>query len=153
MSELPRTEDCNCSAVRKAARQLTRVYDAALAGTGLRTTQFSVLSRLGREGPMTINALAAALVMDRTTLSRNLMPLERDKLVAIVPSEEDRRSKAVHLTKEGRQRLVLAGKHWSRAQEDFEAAFGRKRSAELRSQLRAVVSSVDSAFGEASDDD
>ena len=68
---------CNCLALRQAARQATQLYDRHLAPAGLRTTQFSVLINLRRLGPMTINRLAAQMVMDRTTLGRNVLPLER----------------------------------------------------------------------------
>src|SRR6202790_5420603 len=79
----PLPQDCNCFAVRQAARHVTQFYDQFLAPTGLRTSQFSILARLKRLGPMTINTLAAELVMDRTTLGRNILPLERDHLVVI----------------------------------------------------------------------
>jgi len=59
---------CNCLAIRQASRHVTQFYDQLLAPSGLRTTQFAILGRLQRSGPMPINALAAALVMDRTTL-------------------------------------------------------------------------------------
>ena len=69
-------EPCNCLALRAAARHVTQFYDQCLAPSGLRTTQFSILARLKR-GPQTINALAADLVLDRTTLGRTMLPLER----------------------------------------------------------------------------
>jgi DNA-binding MarR family transcriptional regulator len=80
---LSRPEDCNCLAVRQAARHITQFYDQFLAASWLRTTQFSILAKLRRLGPMTINVLAADLVMDRTTLGRNILPLERDGLIAV----------------------------------------------------------------------
>src|SRR5271166_4675541 len=101
-------QECICLAVRQAARHVTQSYDQFLAPAGLRTTQFSVLAKLKRKGPMTINALAAELVMDRTTLGRNILPLERDGLISIEPLESDRRSKALHLTKAGDKRLEAA---------------------------------------------
>src|SRR5438128_11920083 len=75
--------ECNCLALRQAARHVTQFYDQYLASTGLRTTQFSILAKLQRLGPMTINALSRELVMDRTTLGRTMLPLERDGLIAI----------------------------------------------------------------------
>ena len=74
---------CNCLALRQAARQATQLYDRHLAPAGIRTTQFSVLANLRRLGPMTINRLAAEMVIDRTTLGRNILPLERDGLIRI----------------------------------------------------------------------
>ena len=80
---LPRPEDCNCFAVRSAARHVTQLYDQLLAPVGLRVTQFSILAKLERKGPLTINVLADDLVMDRTTLGRNIRPLERDGLISV----------------------------------------------------------------------
>ena len=82
---LPRPEDCNCFAVRSAARHISQFYDQFLAPIGLRTTQFSILAKLKQRGPLTINALANDMVMDRTTLGRNVLPLERDGLIRIEP--------------------------------------------------------------------
>src|SRR6478736_6388892 len=64
----PKFEVCNCLALRQATRHVTQFYDRFLASSGLRTTQFSILIRLRLAGPMSINALAKSLVMDRTTL-------------------------------------------------------------------------------------
>ncbi len=132
---------CNCLALRQAARHVTQIYDQFLAPSGLRATQYSILARLQRKGPMTINALAAELVMDRTTLGRNILPLERDGLIAIGPGKSDRRSKELQLTGEGIARFCTAFKAWQDAQERFEAAYGTKRAKELRALLQQVVAS------------
>ncbi len=136
---VPTSEDCNCYAVRAAARHVSQFYDQVLAPTGLRTTQFSMLAKLKRKGPLTINALAADMVMDRTTLGRNILPLQRDGLIKIEPDAADRRAKALRLTKAGEKRLQVARERWAVAQERFETVFGTRRAAELRALLRAVV--------------
>jgi DNA-binding MarR family transcriptional regulator len=133
--------ECNCLAVRQAARYITQFYDQYLAAAGLRTTQYGILARLKRRGPMSINALAAQLVMDRTTLGRNIRPLARDGLIVIEPDPADRRSKVLRLTKTGEARFERAHKGWIEAQKRFEAAYGGKRASELRDRLRAVVAS------------
>ena len=139
-SETPSTaQDCVCLAVRQAARHVTQFYDRMLAPSGLRTTQFSLLARLRRQGPMTINALAADMVMDRTTLGRNILPLERDGLIRIETARSDRRSKALHLTRRGERRLDAALKGWAEAQVRFESTFGRTRASDLRTLLHAVA--------------
>jgi DNA-binding MarR family transcriptional regulator len=130
---------CNCLALRQAARHVSQFYDQFLVGRGLRATQYSILARLHRRGPTSINALAAALVMDRTTLGRNILPLQRDGLVAIRPGRADRRSKEVHLTKAGAARFRAAAKDWRQAQTRFEAAFGGKRAKALRGLLHEVA--------------
>jgi DNA-binding MarR family transcriptional regulator len=136
---LPGPEDCNCFAVRSAARHVTQLYDQLLAPVGLRVTQFSILAKLRRRGPLTINALAEDMVMDRTTLGRNIQPLERDGLIRTEPAPSDRRAKELHLTKAGEKRLQAGHEAWAKAQARFEASFGTKRAAELRILLRAVV--------------
>ena len=138
---LPSAEECNCFAVRAAARHVTQFYDQCLAPTGLRTTQFSILAKLKRKGSLTINALAEAMVMDRSTLSRNILPLERDGLIAIEMSAADRRARVLRLTSAGEKRLQAARKLWSQAQDRFELNFGRTRSTEMRALMPAVVAS------------
>jgi DNA-binding MarR family transcriptional regulator len=138
---LPKAEDCNCFAVRSAARHVTQFYDQFLVPIGLRTTQFSILAKLKRLGPLTINALAEDMVMDRTTLGRNILPLERDGLIQVEPVLTDRRAKELRLTSAGEKRLQAGIKAWTQAQIQFETAFGAKRAAELRTMLRSVVAS------------
>lgn len=137
--------DCNCSALRQAARSATQLYDSALAPSGLRTSQYSILKRMSWRGPLTMNVLADELAMDRTTLSRNVLPLERDGLISILPNPQDRRAKDLHLTPLGRRRFEAAKKYWAGAQEKFEDIFGRKRSVELREELHRVVEKVGEA--------
>jgi DNA-binding MarR family transcriptional regulator len=138
---------CNCLALRQAARHVTQFYDQFLAPSGLRSTQYSILARLQREGAMTINSLAAELVMDRTTLGRNILPLERDGLVATGPGKADRRSKEVRLTAAGLVRFRSGQKGWDEAQAQFEAAFGVKRARELRALLHEAATNEEIAAG------
>jgi DNA-binding MarR family transcriptional regulator len=104
---LPAPQDCNCFALRSAARHVTQFYDQSLAPVGLRTTQFSILAKLKRTGPLTINALAEDMVMDRTTLSRNILPLDRDGLIEIGALASDRRAKELRLTTAGEKACRL----------------------------------------------
>ena len=135
---LPRLEDCTCLAVRQAARHITQFYDQHLCGAGLRTTQYSILAKLRRQGPMTINVLADEMVMDRTTLGRNILPLEREGLLSVARSRADRRSKELRLTDAGAERLRAADEGWKTAQSRFAAAFGDERAVGLRALLRQV---------------
>ncbi len=133
--------DCNCLAVRQAARYVTQLYDRHLSAFGLRTSQYGILAKLKRHGPMTINELAAELVIDRTTLGRNIRPLERDGLITITPGRTDRRIKELRLTAAGDQRFDETYDAWVEAQRTFETGFGAERAAELRGLLRALVDS------------
>jgi DNA-binding MarR family transcriptional regulator len=134
-----RPEDCNCLAVRQAARHITQFYDHFLAPSGLRTTQFSILAKLRRLSPMTINVLAAEMVMDRTTLGRNILPLERDGLIAVEQGSRDRRSKELRVTPAGEARFRAGMTGWVQAQRQFEKAFGAKRTTDMRAILHAVA--------------
>jgi DNA-binding MarR family transcriptional regulator len=133
--------DCNCLAVRQAARYVTRLYDRHLAASGLRTGQYGILARLNRRGPTTINELAADLVIDRTTLARNLRPLERDGLITITANRRDRRLKELRLTEAGAVRFAATRAAWIEAQRAFELGFGPERAAELRGLLHVLVAS------------
>src|SRR5712692_2644905 len=137
----PRFQDCNCLAIRQAARHVTQFYDQLIAPVGLRTTQFAILSRLKRDGPMTINTLAAALVMDRTTLGRNILPLQRDGLIEVVASPADRRRRELRLSAAGAEKHRRAVERWTVAQARFDAVFGSERAAGLRDLLREVTAS------------
>src|SRR3984957_7391625 len=121
--KLPPLEECTCLAVRQAARHVT---------------QFSILARLRRHGAMTINALAEEMVMDRTTLGRNILPLERDGLISIKPGRPDRRSGELRLTDAGLERLRAGFQGWKDAQREFATAFGSERTVGLRALLHEV---------------
>ena len=129
---------CHCFAVRQAGRWISQLYDQHLAACGLRSTQYAILAQLDRLGPASIAQLAEAMVMDRTTITRNVTPLERDGLIAIVADDHDRRRKQLCLTSHGRRTLAAARPHWRRAQQAFEQHFGSQQAAALRTLLRAV---------------
>jgi DNA-binding MarR family transcriptional regulator len=132
---------CNCLALRQAARHTTQLYDRHLATEGLRTTQYSILSKLARLGPQSINALAAMMVMDRTTTTRAVRPLARDKLVGIAAGE-DGRTRVVRLTPAGEKRQKAAAARWQEAQREFEAGYGKGEAVRLRAELARVVAAV-----------
>ena len=130
---------CTCFAVRRAARHVTQAYDRCLAPTGLRTTQFSLLNRLARGGPRSIQKLAAEMGMDRTTLGRNLRPLEREGFVSIAVDPEDRRGRALQITPKGEAKRQEARRYWIEAQARFEQAYGRERVDALHATLSDVA--------------
>jgi len=138
MSELE-PEAFNCAALRQAARRVTRLYDEALAPTGLGVNQYSILARLGRVGPSRIQDLARLLVMDRSTLGHLLRPLEKRGLVRLRVSDQDGRSRVAALTPAGRALVAKGRPLWARAQERFTSAFGEKGSARLRRVLKQVA--------------
>ena len=134
---------CTCGSLRKASRRVSQFYDTALAPVGIKSTQFSILAEVDRgslEGPVTMCELAAAMVMDRSTLGHNLRPLERDYLVTLRLSDDDRRKRYVELTKKGKLLLRKSRRLWQRAEGRFETIFGKESAAELREVLLNIAS-------------
>src|SRR5471032_193260 len=110
---------CTCGSLRKASRRVSQFYDTALAPVGIKSTQFSILSEVDRgslEGPVTMCELATAMVMDRSTLGHNLKPLERDDLVFLQLSSEDRRKRYGKLTRKGKSVLQRSRRLWRQAE-------------------------------------
>jgi DNA-binding MarR family transcriptional regulator len=115
-ASLAACRDCHCLAARRQARGITRLYDAALRPHGLRATQFSVLAALAIKGPTPVAALAGALGLERTTLTRIAILLERHGWVRAA-SSDDARKRPLELTARGRRTLKAAFPAWERAQE------------------------------------
>ena len=132
-------DDCNCFALRQAARYVTQLYERHLAPVGLTAAQFSLLAKLARRGDWTMAELAESMVMDRTTLGRAIRPLERDRLLAI-GAGDDGRTRSLRLTPAGQTRLKAAAVKWREAQNEFERAFGADHAADLRGVLQRVAS-------------
>ena len=106
---------CFCLASRQAARKITRLYDSYMQESGVRVTQFTILSQLMLRGEMSIGKLAGILSMERTTLTRNLGPLEQQKWISIKPGE-DPRSRMISITGQGRSVVRRSFPFWSKAQ-------------------------------------
>ena len=123
--------DCFCLASRQAARKITRLYDRDMQKTGIRTTQFSVLSQLLLRGEMPIGKLANILGLERTTLTRNLTLLEQRKWISI-KAGEDPRARLVGITAQGRGIVRRGFVHWSNAQADVGKILGADGQAALK---------------------
>jgi len=119
-------DTCMCHKARMAARVVTRAYDDALRPTGLRATQVSVLAAVGARGALSIKSLADALQMERSTLTRNLRPLEKKGYVELAP-ERRYRSRVLTLTSAGRAALVTALPLWEGAQRKLKGRVGQHR--------------------------
>jgi DNA-binding MarR family transcriptional regulator len=118
-------DNCLCHKTRMAARSVTRAYDEALRSTGLRATQIAVLAAVGAHGALSIRSLAQSVGMDRTTLTRNLQPLERRGLVALAP-EARYRSRMLTLTEEGQRLLMEALPLWKEQQQVWRERLGQQ---------------------------
>jgi DNA-binding MarR family transcriptional regulator len=131
-------EECLNFNLRKADRALSQAYDKAVAAGGIKSTQFTLLNGISLSGGASISSLAAAMVMDRTTLTRNLAPLARDGLVDVVAGT-DRRTRSVAITPKGRALLGRLLPLWHAEHERLRHALGAAATAGLLAQLRAVV--------------
>jgi DNA-binding MarR family transcriptional regulator len=129
---------CACANVRKAARAVTQLFDEVLQPTRLRSTQFTLLVAVALLGEAPVTELAEALVMDRTTLARNLKPLESLGLLT-VDAGADRRKHLVRLTERGRQALTTALPYWKQAQHQVVTRLGQEQWQALRASLKATA--------------
>ncbi len=130
-----RTE-CTATNLRRATRAVGRIYDQTMAPSGLRETQFSVLIALSLFGEAPLLRVAEELSLDRTTLTRNLQPLERAGLVSSSRGK-DQRVRLLHLTDAGRRAVERAHPLWEEAQKKVVKALGQRRWRELLAGLQA----------------
>lgn len=138
MSNLIQPQFCACANLRQASRAITQFYDQLLQPSGLRATQFTVLVAISFSGQISITDLAERLGMDRTTLTRNLKPLEKQGLVES-NSGEDRRIRMVRLTDQGQETLENALPLWKKAQEQVVEALGPEKFNQLLTTVSEVV--------------
>lgn len=126
---------CLCDTLRMTARAVTAVYDEALRALGLRVTQFTLLARAASIGPVESWRLSESLGLDKTTLTRNLRPLQRRGLIAIEPGE-DRRTRLVRATPAGAKLLKEASACWRSVQASFKK---RLHTGEFDRTLRQLL--------------
>ncbi len=132
--------ECFATSVRKASRRLTQLYDDALAPSGLRSTQFSILAELAtRSAPPSLMELAEAVVTDRSSLGHALRPLVRDGYVALRRGETDRRTQRIVLTERGRNVFREGLTHWRTAQEAFVSLYGGEWSETVRAAALRIA--------------
>jgi DNA-binding MarR family transcriptional regulator len=132
--------ECFATSVRKASRRLTQLYDDALAASGLRSTQFSILAELAtRSAPPTLMELAEAMVSDRSSLGHALRPLVRDGYVVLRRGKTDRRTQRIVLTDRGHKKFHESMRYWRTAQEAFASLYGDEWSETLRAAVLRIA--------------
>ena len=140
-SELKRFFDlpalCPAFNIRAASRIITQLFDEILKPSGLQITQFAVLVGVFTLDSPTISQLAKGLVMDRTTLTRGLKPLESEGLIKIT-SGEDKRTHFVKLTPKGKSALEKTLPYWEKARTVVSEEFGRKHLDGILKDLASV---------------
>ena len=133
--------ECACFNLQKATRAVSQFYNKMLKPSGLRGTQYSILRVLAVIDSGSITNIANLMVVDRTTLTRNLRPLEKRKLVKIVPGK-DQRSREVRLTKKGKDTLTKAMPLWEEAQKRFSEGLGMEDFQNLFKLMSSAVKVV-----------
>lgn len=132
---------CACFNLRKATRAVTQLYDDMLRPSGLRATQFSLLTVIWIMGRVSITRLAEEAVLDRTTLARNLDLLEEGGLVRI-QAGDDARVREVSLTPAAHETLAAALPYWEKAQAQVTKNLGAARVSRLLADLSAAVAAA-----------
>src|SRR5262249_46523850 len=132
-------DNCLCLRVQRASRAIGRMFDDAFRPYGLTNFQFSLLMMLNRPSPPTIGALAENLAMDRTTITANLKPLERRRLVSVSRDEDDSRVKLVTLTTSGRSLLTKCVKEWQAVNDAARHRVSESDLASLYSNLDVIA--------------
>ncbi len=142
--------ECPALRARQASRALGRFFDQALRPIGLQVSQLPLLcaAAIAGESGAPIGALARAIVIDPTTLTRNVRPLEKAGLLRVARSPHDRRTRVVFLTRAGERMLERAFPAWQRALREANATFGEGRVADMHAQLGGIVAAVDGFVGE-----
>jgi DNA-binding MarR family transcriptional regulator len=132
---------CIVAAMRAATRRLTQLYDEAMAPTGLRVTQFHILSELERRSadPPTVGELAEILTMERSALGQTLRPLARDGFLDLGKDERDGRRRPIKLTRAGKDAVARGRRYWAKAHERFQRFFGDTALTALRTTLREIA--------------
>lgn len=128
---------CCCFGLRKATRAVTQFYDRHLESAGIRATQFTLLLTLSSAAGKTLTEMAEGLVMDRTTLTRNLKPLEKAGFITTMKLA-DKRSKGYVLTDKGRQAIEKGVPLWKEAQQHVVSKLGDERYHHFLGELKAV---------------
>jgi DNA-binding MarR family transcriptional regulator len=129
---------CVSNNLQKTARAVSRLYAEEMRPSGLTRAQFPMLGYLDASGPLPMSDLAARLYMERTTLTRNLKPLEDARLVERPASAGDARVRLVAITPLGRRKLKEARRYWRRAQAKVLKLYGADSWLALEAQLRAL---------------
>lgn len=132
---------CSCFNLRKATRAVTQFFDHQLEPAGIRATQFTLLVSMASVSARTLTEMANTLVMDRTTLTRNLKPLEKLGFIQTI-EPRDKRSKAYALTEKGKETLEKGIPLWNQAQTRIQEALGDERFARILLDLDAITKTI-----------
>lgn len=135
----PRPTGCTAMRLRKAARRISQIYDQHLEKAGLTITQYGLLTQIRSFEGISVGQLAEKMVMDPTTLTRNLRPIERDGLVTLTPDPRDKRARCLQLTEKGLAAHRAARGAWAGAQKHVEDTLGHQDAIVLHDALDRML--------------
>lgn len=141
-------QGCTNLKLRQLGRMVARHYDQHLAVTGLKNTQYALLSHVVKLGPIRPGDLARRLQMDASTLTRNLQPMVAQGWL-VVGAGDDARSRLVDVTDAGRAKRTEGQRAWKSAQTSLNQKLGLEQVAALHTLLDASMAALDDASTEA----
>lgn len=136
-----KSSTCNCLNIRRASQAITEVYDEFLAPSDLKIGQFSLLKHIDKLGPISVSDLALSIRLDRTTLVRNLKPLEDRGFVTDIAAEGTR-NRQLKLTDKGTQAYKSAEQLWIKAQTFFDGYLGKDNIEAFTAMLSKIEALV-----------
>ena len=142
MADPVKPQGCTNLKLRQLSRVVTRHYDSFVAATGLKNTQYSLLSHVVLLGPIRPSDLAQRIRLDASTLTRNLQPLVAQGWLRQGPGD-DARSRLVEATEAGRTKRAEAQRAWKQAQLALNARLGSERVAALHALLEDCIDRLD----------
>lgn len=142
-SHLLDMQQCTCGNLRKTTRTITQFYDKSLQPSGLRSTQCSLLLTISLHGNASVGELGARLLMDQTTVTRNIEILRKHGYIRITKEENDARRKSISITNEGEKKLAEAIPLWEKAQAHIEKGFGVEHLEDFYKTLKMLEQLVE----------
>ena len=133
---------CACGNLRRTTRSITQFYDQFLQKSGLRSPQFSLLLNISLNQNVSIGELGTILLMDQTTVTRNIEMLKKSGYVTIIKDPADARRKTIAITESGADKLTEAMPLWEQAQSQIEKGLGAERYRDFMKTLKDITQLV-----------
>ena len=136
-------QSCACAHIRKSARTVTQAYEKKMSQAGLKVTQYYMLVNIARHQKLSISELGEMLLLEQSTVTRNVTILKKEGYVSIAQDSNDARIKSVSITDQGLQKIEEATPYWLQIQDKFEKKIGKEQYQELLKLLTALSEAVE----------
>ncbi|MBG9452760.1 MarR family transcriptional regulator [Lysinibacillus sphaericus] len=138
MKNIDYTQICVCANLRKKTRVVTQLYDKLLLSTGLKVTQYSMLANIDHQQSVSISRLGEILLLDQTTITRNINLLKQNGYVDIMKDPQDARTKVITLTEKGVEKLNEAAPIWEDIQKRIINDIGIEKYEDFYETLKSI---------------